>query len=101
MSDATVSASLDDLERLLAALVDAPDAGAVQAWHAAFKEALAGAERGPKWPLLAARAKELNQRLDQQMRNLQAIKGAIRLELQAKERGRRALLGYRPMGYRA
>lgn len=101
MSDARVSAALDDLERLLAALVDAPVPGVVQAWHTAFKEALATAERGSQWPAIAARAKDLNQRLDLAMRNLQAIKGAIRLELQAKEKGHRALMGYRPSGYRA
>lgn len=101
MSDARVATLLDDLERLLATLVDAPDPGAVQAWHTAFKEALAKAERGPQWPALVARGRELNRRLDQQVRHLTAIRGAIRLEIQAKERGRRALAGYRPTGYRA
>lgn len=99
MSDRNVAASLDDLERLLASLMDRPDPRAVDAWHAAFKAAVATAEKGPQWPQLVARARELGLRLDQEVRNLTAIRGAIRVELQAKERGRRALMGYRPMGY--
>ena len=94
MSDARVMTVLDDLERLLAGLTDNPDPGAVAAWHAAFKEAIAGAERGPQWPGIVARAHELGRRLDQQARHLLAIRGVVRQELEARTRGRRALTGY-------
>ena len=101
MSDGRVQASLDDLERLLATLVDDPDPAAVAAWHAGFKAALAGAEKGPQWAALIARAQDLGRRLDEQMRHLEAIRGAVRQELLAREKGSRALKGYQPTGNRA
>ena len=94
MSDARVMTVLDDLEHLLAGLTDHPDPGLVATWHAAFKTAIAGAERGPQWPGIVARAHELGIRLEQQARHLQAIRGVVRQELEAKGRGRRALAGY-------
>jgi flagellar hook-associated protein FlgK len=96
MSDGRVSASLDDLETLLGTLMDDPNPEAVAAWHASFKEALAGAEKGPQWAELSARARQLGKRLDERLNQLQALRGAIRQELQAREKGRRALSGYRP-----
>ena len=98
MSDRDLTASLDDLERLLASILDNPDPGAVDAWHLAFKEALAGAEKGPQWSAIVARAHDLGARLDQRMAQLRAIRGAVRQELQARERGKRALHGYRSAG---
>jgi len=94
MSDARIMTVLDDLERLLAGLTDHPDPEAVAVWHAAFKEALAGAERGPQWPGIVSRALELGRRLDQQARQLMAIRGVVRQELEARNRGQRALSGY-------
>ncbi|BDU78824.1 hypothetical protein [Mesoterricola sediminis] len=96
MSDLTVAASLDDLERLLGEVMDDPDPVAVETWHTAFKAALAGAERGPQWPGIAARARELGQRLETRTSQLRALRGAIREELLAQEKGGRALRGYKP-----
>jgi flagellar hook-associated protein FlgK len=101
MSDEAVAKTLDNLERLLETLLDRPDPQAVADWHASFREAVAGAERGPRWEELRTRAKELGRRLDERTRQLVALRGAIRQELQAHERGRRALKGYRqPMARR-
>jgi flagellar hook-associated protein FlgK len=96
MSDARVSASLDDLDRLLGTLMDDPNPEAVAEWHASFKEALAGAEKGPQWLEISTRAKMLGSRLDERVNQLQALRGAVREELLAREKGRRALSGYSP-----
>ncbi len=96
MSDGRIAASLDDLERLLATLVDDPDPDKVAAWHAGFKEALAQAEKGPQWPAIVARAQELGRRLETQVNHLNAIRGAVREELLARSKGSRALSGYKP-----
>lgn len=100
MSDAGVSKALDDLERLLGTLMDDPDPQAVADWHAAFREAVASAERGPAWPEIRNRAHELGRRLEQRTGQIQALRGAIREELRAQERGHRALEGYRQPGAR-
>ncbi|BDU74978.1 hypothetical protein [Mesoterricola silvestris] len=96
MSDARVMASLDDLERLLAELVDDPDPDRVAAWHAGFKEALAAAEKGPQWPGILLRAQELGRSLETRVNHLNAIRGAVREELLARSKGARALSGYKP-----
>lgn len=96
MSDSRITASLDDLERLLATLIDDPDPAKVAAWHAAFQEALACAEKGPQWPGILARAQELGRRLETQVNHLNAIRGAVRDELLARSKGSRALSGYKP-----
>ena len=96
MSDRRVEASLDDLEKLLATLMDHPDAEAVATWHSAFKEALAGAEKGPGWPEIAGRGQRLGRLLDERVNQLQALRGAVREELLARTRGRIALSGYKP-----
>jgi hypothetical protein len=98
MSDAGVTKVLDDLEGLLENLLDDPDPQAVADWHDAFREAVAGAERGPGWQEIRNRAHELGRRLEQRTGQLQALRGAIREELLAQERGHRALEGYRQPG---
>ena len=94
MSDGRIAASLDDLERLLAAMTDDPEPATIAAWHTAFKAALAGAERGSQWPAILARAQELAKRLDLKVDRLTAIRGAIRQELLARAKGSRALSAY-------
>jgi hypothetical protein len=96
MSEERISASLDDLELLLGTLVDNPDPQAVAQWHAGFRKALEGAEKGPQWPAIQARAQELGKRLDLQVNHLNAIRGAVRQELLARSKGSRALRGYQP-----
>ena len=96
MSDGGVAAALDALERMLAAMTDDPDPGVVAAWHASFKEAVAGAERGPQWPELVARAHELGRVMDQHANRLKAIRGVIREELLTRSKGNRALSAYKP-----
>ena len=96
MSDERIAAVLDDLERLLATMTDDPDPSAIDAWHAAFKEALAGAARGPQWAGLVVRARDLAHRLDLKVNRLTATRGAIRQELLARAKGSRALSGYAP-----
>jgi hypothetical protein len=85
LSDEDVARAFDDLEALLNA--GPPEAQAVDAWHQAFKAALAQAERGPSWPGLKARGAKLAARLNEQVESLKpdrAISSA----------GTRALRGY-------
>ena len=96
MSDGRVAGALDDLERLLGTLLDHPDPQAVAAWHSAFKAALEAADKGPGWPAIVARAQALGARLDDHVNQLQGLRGAVRQELLAREKGRRALSGYQP-----
>jgi len=96
MSDARVMATLDDLESLLASMTDDPDPRAIAAWQISFKEALAGAERGPQWPVIVSRAQNLAKCLDLKVNRLTAIRGLIKQELLNRAKGTRALSAYAP-----
>jgi hypothetical protein len=95
MTDQDVIAVLDRLESLLGAPLDRSDARAVADWHEAFKRAVAGAERGSRWPEVQARAKVLGRLLSRRMALLQAAQDALRQDLAKVASGRKALAAYR------
>ena len=84
MTDQDVIAVLDRLESLLGAPLDRSDARAV-----------AGAERGSRWPEVQARAKVLGRLLSRRMALLQAAQDALRQDLAKVASGRKALAAYR------
>jgi hypothetical protein len=93
--DDAVLAVLDRLEALLAAPPEEPNAEAIAAWHRSFRQAVAGAERGPRWPEVQARAKVLGALLNRRMALVRAAQDALRRDLAKLAAGRRALSGYR------
>ncbi len=95
MTDQGVLEVLERLEPLLAAPLERPHAQAVADWHEAFKRAVAGAERGPRWPEVQARAKVLGRLLSRRMALLQAAQDALRKDLARFSSGRKALAAYR------
>ncbi|MGA2080939.1 MAG: hypothetical protein ABSH53_10075 [Holophaga sp.] len=94
MTDLEVLAVLDRLEPLLAVPADLPNDQAVAQWHEAFKQALAGAEHGPRWPEVQARAKVLGVLLSRRVAQLQSAQEALRRSLGRVATGRRALNAY-------
>jgi hypothetical protein len=97
MSDRAVSEVLDQLEILLGGILARPDGQAIADWHQRFRTAVAAAERGPEWPGILARARDLGVLLDQQTTQLQAAQKAVRWELEKGALGQRALKGYRTL----
>jgi hypothetical protein len=95
MTDLDILSSLDSLERLLAGSAGNPDAAAINAWHASFRQALAQAEHGPRWPEIQARGKALGLLLDEQVSLLRTAMARVRRELELGTKGRRALQAYR------
>ena len=84
MSDLAVFESLDGLERLLALPLEFPNA-----------QAVAGAERGPRWPEALARARHLGRLLKHREALLRAAQQRLRRDLDKNTVGRRALSAYR------
>lgn len=93
MSDADLIQALDDLERLLQ---DDLDPAGITAWKTRFDTEVASAERGPGWPQIIARARDLAGRLDAAANALSDQLSQVRKELAVQARGERALKGYRP-----
>lgn len=94
MTDRDVLAVLDRLEPLLTGPLDRSDAQAIAGWHEAFQQAVAGAERGPGWPEVRARAKVLGTLLNRRVAMLQSAQQGLKDEMGKKAAGQRALHGY-------
>jgi hypothetical protein len=73
-----------------------PQADALRDWNAAFTRAKRHAARTGGWPAHADRARALGQRLQGLMEGVQARREALRHQLDAGVRGRRALVAYAP-----
>jgi uncharacterized small protein (DUF1192 family) len=95
MTDQDVRAVLDRLEPLLGGPLEQSDAQAIAEWHQAFREAVAGAERGPGWREIQDRAKVLGTLLNRRVAMLQAAQEGLKAELGKVSAGRRALNAYR------
>jgi len=94
MTDQDVLAVLDRLESILAAPLDHPNAQAVAEWHEAFRQAVAEAERGLRWPEVKVRAKVLGVLLSRRVALLQDAQKALKGRLDRVATGRRALTAY-------
>jgi flagellar hook-associated protein FlgK len=94
MSDAEVLAAIERMEGWLQDPGSMPAAEGLADWNAAFQSAVAGAERGPGWAELVARAHALGSRVQERTEALTAVRDQIRNELGAQQLGDRALKGY-------
>ena len=95
MTDPDLLRILDDLERLLATVVEQPDAEAVRRCHEALQEALAAPERAPRGPEVRDRAQALKRVLDQRLALLEAARDETRRDLAKGAQAGRALSAYR------
>lgn len=87
--------ALDELEEMLQG--GNLDGHAIAAWHEGYQAALAScADRGPEWPAIQARARQMAARLDRAAAALVTQQNEIRREMSLKARGARALRGYKP-----
>jgi len=94
MSDGAVQAAIQAMEAWLADPDSALDGTALEAWNRDFRAAMAGAEKGPGWQELVARAHRLAEQVEGRRRAVEAQRDAIRLELEQQAQGGRALKGY-------
>jgi hypothetical protein len=94
MSDLRVRAAIEQMEAWLADPNWKPDPEALAQWNAAFQAALAQAEKAPGWPDLIGRAHVAGQLLEARSVVVAEARDQVRAELEAQERGTRALKGY-------
>ncbi|WLT31808.1 hypothetical protein [Geothrix sp. PMB-07] len=71
-----------------------PEAQFLAEWKAGFDAALTQAEKAPGWPDMMIRAHAAGERLLERSLVLEKELNRLRLEIQAQERGNRALKGY-------
>ncbi len=94
MSDAGVRAAVERMEAWLNDPAWEPDPDALTRWDSEFRSALAEAEKGDGWLELAERAHAAGRRLDAKSGEMAKELARLRVELEAQERGSRALRGY-------
>jgi len=94
MSDGAVLAAIQAMEAWLAGPESALDGTALEAWNREFQASVAGAEKGPGWQELVARAHRLAEQVERRRRAVEAQREAIRVELEQQAQGDRALKGY-------
>jgi hypothetical protein len=95
MSNGKLRASIERMEAWVVDPSWEPDPKAIVRWDADFQAALAQAEKGPDWPDLMARAHSVGHRLEARTVRFAQVRDALRAQLDAQERGNRALKGYR------
>jgi hypothetical protein len=95
MSDGGLRASIEQMEAWVANPSWDPDPEALARWDAEFQSALVRAEKGPDWPDLMARAHAVGHRLQARTVRFAQVRDELRAQLDAQERGNRALKGYR------
>jgi hypothetical protein len=95
MSDGGLRASIDQMEVWVADPSWEPDPEALVRWDADFQTALAQEEKGPDWLDLMARAHAVGHRLQARTVQFAQVRDELRAQLDAQERGNRALKGYR------
>lgn len=94
MTDAAVEAAIGTMEAWLADPAWAPDPEQLDRWQADFQAALALAEKAAGWPDLVRRAHGASARLEARITVLTEARDQMRSELEAQDRGQRALKGY-------
>jgi hypothetical protein len=95
MRDGELRASIDRMEAWVADPTWEPDPEALVRWNAEFQTALAQAEKGPGWQDLMARAHAAGRQLEMRTVKFAQARDQVKAELDAFERGNRALKGYR------
>jgi hypothetical protein len=94
MSDERVRAAIEQMEAWVADAEWEPDAEALAQWDAAYKSALAQAEKASGWQGLMDRARAAGHQLEARRAVLAEVLDHLRKELETRERGNRALKGY-------
>ena len=94
MSDVRIRAAIEQMEAWLADPAWDPDPEALVQWNAEFQAALAKAEKALGWPNLLDRAHAAGERLEARIGGVAEARDRLRTELEAQERGNRALRGY-------
>lgn len=94
MSDQAVSCAIAQMETWIADAAWNPDPEALAQWNLAFQEAMARAEKGSGWAELMSRAHSVGGQLEVRMLPFIQQRDALKAELNAQERGSRALRGY-------
>ena len=95
MNEGGLSAALEQMEAWVADPTWKPDPALLARWDADFQTALALAERGPDWLELMAKAHALGRQLEMRTMRFAQLRDQVKAELDAFERGDRALRGYR------
>jgi hypothetical protein len=95
MSEGGLGASIEKMEAWMADPTWEPDPELLTRWHADFQAALAQAEKGPDWSDLMARAHAVGRLLETRTMRFAELRDVVKAELDAQERGGRALRGYR------
>lgn len=94
MSDRAVRAAIERMEAWVGDAGWEPEPEILEAWNAEYRAALATAEKDPGWAELVDRAHALGQKLEARLAGITALRNDIKAELDAQERGNRALAGY-------
>lgn len=95
MSDEALRQVLERMEAWLSDDSWEPGPEQLPEWEAEFKRCLESTEKGSDWPELRRRAHVAGELLATRADGLAVLQGEIRAELEAQERGNRALRGYR------
>lgn len=94
MSNGQLRAAIERMEAWVADPSWEADPETLAQWNAEFQAAAADVQKGEDWPDLAARGHALARRLEARMNQLARLRDEVRAELDAQERGSRALKGY-------
>lgn len=94
MSDGDVLRIIERMESWLQQLDGLPEAETLAEWDHEFQAAVTTAERGPGWSALVERAHAAGALVEAHAATLAVQRDRVRDELDAQERGGRALKGY-------
>jgi hypothetical protein len=95
MSTGPLRAAIAQMEAWVADPSWRPDPEVLARWQTDFRAALAQTEKGPGWSDLMARAHAAGRQLEALTEQFVHARNEMKAELDAYERGSRALRGYR------
>lgn len=94
MNAKRLCAAIEQMEAWLDDAAWQPEAEALVRWDQEFLAASREAEKGEGWAALVARAHEAGRRLEARSEALAIIRDDLKAQLEAQDRGQRALKGY-------